>query len=100
MPETETNGWIFGCITEFLEEGGCNNGDGYVQAPDGSRAGLIWDVGNSKLGVVNKPDESRWGIFQVYFPKVVYTTSDLVEGFRKVLPEIIHEYEKLKQAVS
>ncbi|WP_243449886.1 hypothetical protein [Neobacillus terrae] len=45
--ETKTDGFIYGEITDhfdFDEEEGCTFGDGFVQAPNGSRAGLIWDV--------------------------------------------------------
>lgn len=51
IPETETDGFIYGAITDFLEpdsEEGCTSGDAYVQAPDGSRAGIDWVVRKNK----------------------------------------------------
>ena len=45
VEETRTDGWCFGAITAFEEPEGCKAGDGFVVAPDGSRAGLVWEVG-------------------------------------------------------
>ncbi len=42
VPETFIDGWVLGEITPFLDE---ENGDGFVVAPDGSQAGLVWEVG-------------------------------------------------------
>ena len=48
IPETSIDGWLYGAITEFADASGCSEGDGFVQAPDGTRAGLVWDVGEGK----------------------------------------------------
>ncbi len=45
VPETLIDGWCYGAITEFLEPDnpcGCDSGDGFVVAPDGSYCGLVW----------------------------------------------------------
>ena len=45
VAETLTDGWCYGVITEFLRPdlpGGCDSGDGFVVAPDGSYCGLVW----------------------------------------------------------
>ena len=42
VPKTETDGFVFGVISDYLEpdeEEGYTYGDGFVQAPDGSRVG-------------------------------------------------------------
>jgi len=78
VEETRTDGWCYGAITEFLEEGGCDTGDGYVQAPDGSRAGLVWAVEDYETMILLEPDEKRWGVYEISFPKVIYTIDDLV----------------------
>ena len=73
MDQTELEGWRYGAITDFLEEdceGGCSIGDGYVQAPDGSRAGLIWNVDTVlKFAVVEGPSGARWGVFYFTIPQ-------------------------------
>ena len=88
VEETRTDGWCFGAITAFENADGCDYGDGFVVAPDGSRAGLLWQVGDSPVRQVSGPDEGRWGVYEVSFRKVIRTVEDLVECFRSVLPEL------------
>lgn len=82
---TRTDGWCFGAITAFEDPDGCDCGDGFVVAPDGSRAGLVWEVGEFPVREVCGPDDGRWGVYAVWFPKVVRSVEDLVECFRSVL---------------
>ena len=96
VPETMTDGWCLGAITEYEDPDGCDSGDAYVVAPDGSRAGLVWDVGTGKIGEICPPDKSRWGIYQVWFKRPVRTTDDLVAAFRTVLPELQGIYYRLR----
>ena len=88
VEETRTDGWCFGAITAFEDPDGCDYGDGFVVAPDGSRAGLVWEVGEAPVCEVCAPDDSRWGVYALSFPKVVRKVEDLVECFRSVLPEL------------
>jgi hypothetical protein len=88
VPESETDGWRYGAITEFIDPAGCTDGDGYVIAPDGSRAGLVWDVGTRQPREISPPGKERWGVCQVWFPRPVRTVDDLVANFRFVLPQL------------
>jgi hypothetical protein len=88
VPESETDRWFYGAITEFIDPEGCSDGDGYVVAPDGSRAGLVWDIGTRKAQEISPPDKERWGVYQVWFPQPVRTVEDLVANFRFVLPQL------------
>jgi hypothetical protein len=58
-----------------------------VVAPDGSRAGIIWEVGAPVLEVSSPPDEDRWGVFHVGFARRVHDEGELVEQLREWLPE-------------
>ena len=88
VEETRTDGWCFGAITEFQDPQGCNEGDGFVIAPHGSRAGLAWSVGDFAAREICPPDETRWGVYEVAFAKAVRTVDDLVQCFRTLLPEL------------
>lgn len=96
VPETETDGWIYGAITDFLEadssKEGCTNGDGFVQAPDGSRAGLVWETKSKPYTEISPPDETRWGVYDVRFQKPIKSLEDLIYNFRHVLPYLIERY--------
>jgi len=63
VEETRTDGWCYGAIAEFNQpechSDGCESGDGYVEAPDGSRAGLVWSAGSFDTSEVCAPDDRR-----------------------------------------
>jgi hypothetical protein len=95
VPETMTDGWFFGAITEFIEAEPCQNGDAFVVAPDDARAGLVWDVGSGTISEISPPERGRWGVYQVWFPNPVKTVSDLVQNFRSALPQLKKKYDKV-----
>lgn len=97
VPETETDGWFFGAITEFEDPNGCQDGDAFIVAPDGTRAGLVWDVGEGKASEICPPTQDRWGVYQVWFPRTIKTKADLIFNFRSVLPELKEIYERVKR---
>ena len=88
IEETGTEGWRYGAITSFTKPGGCEAGDGFVVAPDGTRAGLVWSVGRFPTTEVCAPTPDRWGVYSIAFPHRVSNVADLVECFRAVLPEL------------
>lgn len=89
LEESLTDGWRLGAISAFDDDpAGCDFGDAFVVAPDGSRAGLVWAVGNFETHEVCPPTADRWGVYGIAFPRVVRGASDLVECFRAVLPEL------------
>jgi len=97
IEETLTDGWCFGAITEYAHPDGCDSGDAFVVAPDGSRAGLVWDVGQGEISQISPPDAKRWGVYQVSFPKAVHSTQDLVKCFRAILPGLQKVYERVQK---
>ncbi|MCM3242649.1 3-deoxy-8-phosphooctulonate synthase [Cytobacillus firmus] len=96
--ETETDEFIYGEITDhfdFDEEEGGTFGDGFVQAPNGSRAGLIWAVSEKPyLKTYIEPEDDRWGVYHVGFVKPIKTTDDLIFNFKTVLPMIKEAYNE------
>jgi len=99
VPETCTDGWCLGSITEFEDPDGCDSGDAFVVAPDGSRAGLVWEVGTEPLQEILPPDAERWGVYAIWFPHPTRTTEDFVSAFRAVLPQLQAKYEEVRNAV-
>ena len=51
------DGWCFGTISEPDCSKGSDWGDAFVVAPDGRRAGIIWEVGAPLIEVSIPPDE-------------------------------------------
>ncbi len=98
VEETRTDGWCFGAITDFLEPDspdGCEWGDGFVVAPDGSGAGIVWATDVEEMHEVLPPDGGRWGVYGVKFSRPVKTIEDLVFNFRQILPDLKNKYEEI-----
>ena len=91
VEETRTDGWCYGAITEFNEPechpNGCESGDGYVEAPDGSQIRTFWSTG-SFAAKWDCPSYDSQGFYVVAFHKPVKCLHDLVECFRSVLPQL------------
>jgi hypothetical protein len=96
VPETCIDGWCYGTITEFADAAGCTEGDGFVQAPDGSRAGLVWEVGSHEIVEICAADSERWGVYGVCFPRPVHNVDELRECFGAILPKLRAKFEELK----
>lgn len=98
VEETRTSGWCYGAITEFNEPechpDGCESGDGYVVAPDGSRVSLFWSTGTFAAKWVCPLGDQSAGLFEVAFPKSVKNLHDLVDCFRSVVPQLQTIYSK------
>ena len=94
---TETEGWYFGAITELVGEG-IEYGDGFVQSPDGSRAGLVWQVGEGQIETVCESSEDRWGVYSVWFRRPIHQIEDLVKNFRDILPELKRIHERVRRS--
>ena len=85
VPETYIDGWVLGEVTPYLGE---ESGDGFVVAPDGTQASLIWEVGKGDFTEIMPGTPERWGIYAVFFPQAMKTTEDLIANFRVVLPAL------------
>jgi len=96
VPETETDGWIYGAISDY-EGGPHTEGDGFVVAPDGARAGIAWATDTPDFYEIAPPDDERWGVYGVRFPRPVSSVDDLVFNFRAVLPKLKERYAMLRE---
>jgi len=97
VEETRSDdGWVMGAITSFDGPEDSTYGDGFVVAPDGSRAGLVWEVGEGSFHEVLPPDEERWGVYAVWFPRPVRNAQDLAANFNAVLPALRARHQELR----
>jgi len=68
LDDVVVDGFTLGKITDFEAEA-CDTGDAFVIAPDGSRAGLVWEVcGQPYLEEVCALEAGRWGVWGVALP--------------------------------
>ncbi|WP_406695034.1 hypothetical protein V5E97_28740 [Singulisphaera sp. Ch08] len=81
------DGWCFGTISEPNCSEGRDWGDAFVVAPDGTRAGVVWQVGDPVLEVMIDPEVDRWGVYQVGVAHQVHDEQELVTQLQLWLPE-------------
>jgi hypothetical protein len=101
ITETTTAGFTMGSITDFLEKDsdeGCTIGDAFVEGPDGTRAGITWEVGKEFLFMtIVEPDSDRWGVYIFTVRKAVTSIADFKDNFRLMLPKIKQLYQQTRQ---
>ena len=95
VAESMTDGWAYGAITEYDCLEPQTEGDGFVIAPDGSRAGIAWATDTSEFYEILPPDDERWGVYGVRFARPVSCLEDLVRNFREVLPKLKDQHARL-----
>jgi hypothetical protein len=94
LPETERDGFVFGVITPLAGE----RGAGFVQGPDGTRAGLQWELSDSPfLERIAGPDGAGWGVYRAGFTRPMGGVADLVANLAPVLPKLKVLYSRLRR---
>jgi hypothetical protein len=88
LPHSEKEGFSFGVITEPNGEAPASWGDAFVVAPDGSRAGIVWQAEGEPSPVVCSPSPGRWGVYAFRFRRPVRNEQDLIENLHEVLPQL------------
>lgn len=87
LPGAALDGFAFGTITP--PEPGRKAGGGFLQGPDGSRAGLQWELSDSPFIMrIAGPEEDTWGTYRVGFTRPVTDVVSLVENLQAVLPKL------------
>ncbi len=75
-------------ITDFLSEPALE-GDAYVVAPDGSRAGLVWQSGCAPyFEEVLARDEGQWGVWAAGLPLPMSTEDEARNYLAALLPQL------------
>ena len=85
---SEIDGWSFGVITSPCAAEPAVWGDAYVVAPDGSRAGIVWQASGEAQPVVCEPSEGRWGVYGFKFNHPVRNEQDLIRNLHECLPQL------------
>jgi hypothetical protein len=95
IADSVTDGWVYGAITAYDTPE--TEGDGFVIAPDGSRAGIAWATDTSDFYEILPPDQNRWGVYGVRFPQPVGSKEDLIHCFRHILPLLKNRFAELRE---
>ncbi len=102
IPETARDGFTFGSVTDYMEKDspqGCTIGDAFVEGPDGTRAGIFWELGAKPIfATVVEPDETRWGVYYFTVLRPVNSLEDLVRNLELMLPAVKELYARARGA--
>lgn len=100
LEDVTVEGFTFGAITDFETEP-CEAGDAFVVAPDGSRAGLVWEVGAARdIEQVLPLEPERWGVWAVWFPHPMRTHADARNNLATVVPDLKARWQEWKTSLS
>ena len=91
--EVEVDGFTLGEITPFEDQ---TEGDAFVLAPDGSPAGLIWELGPAYAveGTSYVDGTGRWGVFDVVFERPFVDPEDYRTNLAGIVPRLREEWER------
>jgi hypothetical protein len=92
----EVDGFQLGMISGM---GSHTIGDAYVVAPDGSRAGLVWESETVEpyFQQVMAPEPHRWGVWGVGLPRPLRTAADARAYLADLLPELRPQWQAWRQ---
>lgn len=100
LEDVSVEGFTFGAITDFDAEP-CDVGDAFIVAPDGSRAGLVWEVSQTRCFEEVRPFEpGRWGVWAVSFPYPMDNHANARKNLFAVLPELKARWKDWKYWLS
>lgn len=93
LRDVEVDGFLLGKITDFEAEPN-EYGDGFVVAPDDSRAGLVWEVSKeTHFSEVSPEDAERWGVWAVNFPYPMNSRENARRNLEIVLPALKKKWQ-------
>ena len=99
LEDVNVDGFTLGAITDFEAEP-CDAGDAFVIAPDGSRAGLVWEVSATTdvdAEEVLPFEQSRWGVWAVSFPYPMDNRANARKNLVALLPQLKARWEEWRQ---
>jgi hypothetical protein len=88
--------FTLGKITDWEAEP-CDTGDAFVIAPDGSRAGLVWEICDPSYFQEVVPIESdRWGVWGVGFVLPMTSRQNARRNLESILPQLKSRWAEWK----
>ena len=88
LDDVVVDGFILGKITDWEAEP-CETGDAFVIAPDGSRAGLVWEVCDPPyFREVTSAESTRWGVWGVGFLLPMTSRENAYKNLKSILPQL------------
>lgn len=97
LEDVVVDGFVFGMITDFEAES-CEEGDAFVIAPDDSRAGLVWEIGETvSISPVLPIEATRWGVWAVSFPHAMDSRDNARRNLELIVPSLKEKWEAWRE---
>jgi hypothetical protein len=91
----EWHGFVFDAVTPLDQ--GRETGAGFLRGPDGSKAGLQWELAESPYIMrIEGPSEGSWGLYRVGFTQPVATAADVAANLGPLWPKLRVLYERIR----
>jgi len=100
LDDVKVDGFTLGKITDWEAEP-CETGDAFVIAPDGSRAGLVWEVCDPPyFQEVIATEATRWGVWGVGFLLPMISRENACTNLESILPQLKSRWTEWKSRLS
>ena len=100
LDDVKVDGFTLGKITDWEAEP-CETGDAFLIAPDGSRAGLVWEVCDSPyFQEVMATEATRWGVWGVGFLLPMISHENARTNLESILPQLKFRWTEWKSRLS
>lgn len=94
MPDIQVDGFQWGAIT-VIEPPPAATLDGFVVAPDGSRAGIEWrKAGEPYVLMLAEPTAERWGVWRVGFVGDIVDKTTAIDALAAVVEELRERWDR------
>lgn len=97
LEDVEVNGFRLGKITDFETPLEITEGDAFIIAPDGSRAGLVWEISDTcYVENIKDFEDNRWGVWSVGFTHPMKTHEDARQNLQDIMPVLSEQWQQWK----
>ena len=94
LEDVEIDGFRLGLISNSLSARS-NWGDAFVVAPDGRRAGIVWELSESwTFSTLLEADAGRWGVFAVGTPHGPWSVNEAHAFLAEIVARLRQEWER------
>lgn len=92
--DVDVGGFRLGAISDFLTDPrAAEHGDGFVVAPDGSRAGLVWKLDEPYVFRTVEDTDGRWGVWLAGIAEPMTDLASAERAFRGIVAELRPHWE-------
>ena len=94
MLDIDIQGFSFGLISDFFNDPTASDqGDGFVVAPDGARAGIVWKLDKPYVFRMVEDTNNRWGVWLAGIDEPLIDRESAERVFTGIVTELRPHWE-------